>query len=279
MNSLRLDKFRVIASERKRITERIKELQPEISNRQIARTLGVGSKTVDRDLASDDAAARDNSGEINAPASGGASNDADTSRKANETNTPPSGRGESSPPALTGREAALTLERREHNRVTPNSGEQLWFTPAEYITAARNVMGGIDLDPASHPLAQETIQATLWYGPEQDGLAQPWHGRVWLNPPYSHPLIEQFIAKLLEEYRSGTVSEAIMVTNNCTETAWFHRAEAEAALLCFPRGRIPFYGHGDIGNSPLQGQTFFYYGQNDTAFRAVFEQWGFVRRR
>ena len=61
------------------------------------------------------------------------------------------------------------------------------YTTPDIIEAARELMGGIDLDPASCPMAQETVQATAWYGPGspfgEDGLAEPAAGRVWLNPP------------------------------------------------------------------------------------------------
>jgi hypothetical protein len=57
-----------------------------------------------------------------------------------------------------------------------------WFTPAKYIAAARAVLGGIDLDPASNAIAQATVRAGRYYSKDDDGLAQPWHGRVWLNP-------------------------------------------------------------------------------------------------
>lgn len=61
------------------------------------------------------------------------------------------------------------------------------FTPAEIVEAARGLMGGIDLDPASCELAQETVRAEVWYGTGSadgvDGFAEPWIGRVFLNPP------------------------------------------------------------------------------------------------
>lgn len=60
-----------------------------------------------------------------------------------------------------------------------------WYTPSLYIEAARQVMGGIDLDPASCAVADQTVKATNYFSQEEDGLAQTWHGRVWCNPPFS----------------------------------------------------------------------------------------------
>ncbi len=53
----------------------------------------------------------------------------------------------------------------------------------EYIKAAREVMGKIDLDPASDIEAQKVVKAKRIYDEEVDGLQQTWHGRIWLNPP------------------------------------------------------------------------------------------------
>jgi hypothetical protein len=61
------------------------------------------------------------------------------------------------------------------------------YTPKPIVTAARKVLGGIDLDPASCELAQHVVQAEAWYGPGspygENGLKEPWLGRVFLNPP------------------------------------------------------------------------------------------------
>jgi phage N-6-adenine-methyltransferase len=160
-----------------------------------------------------------------------------------------------------------------------STGAYEWFTPAQYVEAARQVMGGIDLDPASNATAQQWIKAGQIFTQSDDGLQQQWNGRVWLNPPYAQPLIGQFIDKLLAELATGRVEQAVLLTHNHTDTAWFHVAQSIADLICFTRGRINFVDDDGERGSPAQGQAFFYFGARAEAFLELFASFGFVVRR
>ncbi len=155
-------------------------------------------------------------------------------------------------------------------RVTYNSGENEWYTPADIIERARAALGGIDLDPASSEIAQQTVQATRYYTKETNGLAQPWAGRVWMNPPYDRS-IGQFIDKLLS---SPVVSEALVLTNNATETEWFQKLAARSACLCLLSSRVAFLDVDGTPGSPTQGQVLFYVGGNREKFQTAFEGQG-----
>ena len=115
-----------------------------------------------------------------------------------------------------------------------------WYTPPQYISLARAVLGDIDTDPASSALAQETVKARQFFDKDQNGLRQPWYGRVWLNPPYSKELIGRFIGKLLGEWNSGRVESCIALTHNYTDAIWFQDAISAANVVCFTQGRIRF---------------------------------------
>ncbi len=156
------------------------------------------------------------------------------------------------------------------------SGNDEWYTPAKYIDMVREVMGEIDLDPASCDFAQETIQAKTFYTEEEDGLAHSWRGRVWLNPPYSKGLIDQFVEKVCDEYAVGEMDQAIVITHNFTDTAWFHRLASSASAFCFTRGRVKFYTKEGVGNSPTSGHCFFYFGSDVNRFAEVFGSIGLV---
>ena len=156
------------------------------------------------------------------------------------------------------------------------TGENEWYTPAVHLQAARAVLGGIDLDPASSPLANETVGADQIFTMADDGLNQPWAGKVWLNPPYSQPAIANFAEKLASEWQDGNLESAIALTHNYTDTAWFHRLATTCSAICFTRGRIGFVNPEGKKAAPTQGQAFFYFGQDVDTFVDQFGPIGFV---
>lgn len=161
--------------------------------------------------------------------------------------------------------------------VANNTGNNEWYTPPAIIDAARMVLGGFDLDPASSEIANATVQAPLFYTAETDGLAQDWPiGRIWCNPPYATGLIGRFATRLAAEFRRG--SAGIVLTNNATETAWFQELAGVSSAICFPLSRVRFLRpEGEVG-APLQGQAIFYSGADADRFAERFSVFGIVVR-
>ena len=160
--------------------------------------------------------------------------------------------------------------------VVHNSGDNEWYTPKPYIEAAHTCMGNIDLDPASTPVANKVIKAKRIYTQKDNGLQQEWVGKIWLNPPYETALIGKFIDKLSASVESGTVIEAIVLTNNATDTKWFARLADVSSFLCFPTGRIKFWHSLKNSATPLQGQCVAYIGKNGKKFCGEFKRFGLI---
>ena len=154
-----------------------------------------------------------------------------------------------------------------------------WYTPQYIIDAAREVLGTIDIDPASDSEANKTVKAIKFYSVDEDGLLQDWRGRIWLNPPFANGLIDKFVDKLLAEIERGFVTAAICLTDNATETRWFRRLADNSVAIVFTTGRINFLKAGaSHSGTPTRGQAFFYYGDNPDKFFQVFSNFGWCCR-
>jgi phage N-6-adenine-methyltransferase len=146
-----------------------------------------------------------------------------------------------------------------------------WGTPLEIVEPIRAFFGHIDTDPASNDTAQRVVKAGRHFTKADDGLAQEWHGRVFLNPPYSRGLPDKFVDKLLQELAAGRTTAAILLVNNCADTRWFRKAARAASSVCFTHGRIKFLRpDGEKAGSPAQGQVLMYFGPDPETFEEAF---------
>jgi hypothetical protein len=155
------------------------------------------------------------------------------------------------------------------------SGSVEWFTPPEIVGRVRAVLGEINVDPASCDKAQEIVQAARYYTVYDDGMTQPWYGRVFLNPPLGIPHVANFTGKFIAEYTAGNMSAGVMLTHASSDAAWYHQLLDHADALCIVRGRIRFLGaDGRECGAPPQGQSIFYIGPDPATFAQKFAEVG-----
>ena len=168
---------------------------------------------------------------------------------------------------------------RAHKYAFPHtaylSAETEWYTQPFIVEMAREVMGSVDCDPASHEIPQRWIQAETYYTVETNGLNHKWEGNIWLNPPFASGVLPKFIDKFLEELHAGNIRQAIILTNNATETKWCSEIIKEASCICFPHGRLGFIkSPGETPQPPMQGQIVTYFGKRVDDFARIFGEIG-----
>lgn len=111
------------------------------------------------------------------------------------------------------------------------TGKNEWLTPPELLAK----LGQFDLDPCA-PINRPWSSAKKHYTVEDDGLVQPWFGRVFCNPPYDTHLISQFIKRCVEH------KNTIALTFARTDTRLFQELIfANADAILFIKGRLSFY--------------------------------------
>jgi ParB family chromosome partitioning protein len=138
----------------------------------------------------------------------------------------------------------------QHRSASPE-----WFTPPAIADAARVVLGGIDLDPASCAAANAVIRAARFLTKADNGFEQPWAGRVFHNPPSSPdrrpPLAAHWWAKLVTEWEAGAVPAAIFVGFNLDIIVTSQNSGTVSILdvpFCVPKSRLAFLSDSGGGN-------------------------------
>lgn len=175
-----------------------------------------------------------------------------------------------------GKEQVVEAAKAEDWKAVLDSGSPDWWTPAKYMRAVREVMGGIDLDPASCEQANETVKAEAYYTEEDDGLNQIWFGRVFLNPPYGKegpPFIEKFYI----EYGSAVTEGIVLVNSRSTDADWY--GPLFEGVMCFTDHRIDFDTPNRKAAGSTHGSCFIYFGPNEEKFAEVFAEFGNIVRR
>jgi hypothetical protein len=105
---------------------------------------------------------------------------------------------------------------------------QDWITPRFILDA----LGPFDLDPAAAEPRPWDCASESW---SQDGLTKPWHGRVFLNPPFDRRVVGDWVAKLA---RHG---DGVLLIHARTEAGWFEPIWQSASAILFLADRLHFH--------------------------------------
>lgn len=149
-----------------------------------------------------------------------------------------------------------------------------WYTPRWIAQLARQLMGGIDLDPASSEIAQRVINAKEYYTKDQDGYNKTWSGRVWLNPPFNDT--PRWVRRLCAAYEDRDVSQAILLVNSAPGYIWWEELW-RAYPVCMLRERVCFVRpDGSFHGAAKKGTTIAYLGPLLRDFERLWASYGRV---
>lgn len=147
-----------------------------------------------------------------------------------------------------------------------------WYTPTSLIDAERQVMGGIDLDPASCAEANVYVEADYYYTRRQNGLewSNPWFGKMHINPPGGSrkkdipSLVAPFWQRLVMEYeRRVTPAGRLETTMGLVEAGLIkkragktllsqqHRPVEQAMWVGFSLDQLQVLQNAGCGKTPL----------------------------
>jgi phage N-6-adenine-methyltransferase len=119
-------------------------------------------------------------------------------------------------------------------RALCTSESELYETPHDLFDRL-NSSFAFTLDVCATP---ENAKCPTFYTVADDGLAQPWDGVIWCNPPYGKP-IARWLAKANEAAKAGATVVCLVPVR--TDSRWWHDHVAMHEVEFLP-GRLRFVG-------------------------------------
>ena len=115
-----------------------------------------------------------------------------------------------------------------------SSKTDMWATPQDFFDKYNNIYQ-FETDVCASP---ENAKCAKYYTKEQNGLAQEWTGKCWMNPPYGRE-IKEWMKKAYESSLNGATVVCLVPAR--TDTAWWHDYSVKGNIE-FIRGRLKFGG-------------------------------------
>jgi phage N-6-adenine-methyltransferase len=110
-----------------------------------------------------------------------------------------------------------------------------WETP-QWFFETLNAEFEFTLDVCAQPV---NAKCPRFFTPEDDGLAQPWEGVCWCNPPYGRNVIDPWIAKARQSAMQGAIVVCLVPVR--TDTKWWHSHVVHGEIRFLER-RLKFGG-------------------------------------
>lgn len=157
-----------------------------------------------------------------------------------------------------------------------DSDSDRYFTSDEILSlVAAQWPDGIDLDPCGDEEAIVQAKQTYNIRRGEDGLLLPWHGKVWLNPPYSRP--EGWLHRAVLHASIGGEVLALVVA--AVGSSYWHRLVWPWASVCALSPRPKFTRPASVGPKRSAAQldhAVLYYGCHRQRFREVWQHRGAI---
>jgi phage N-6-adenine-methyltransferase len=134
--------------------------------------------------------------------------------------------------------------RRRKRSVHFSSATCEWATPPDLFDWLDRQFS-FTLDACA---SADNAKCCHYFTRKENGLAQPWTGRVWCNPPYGR-VIGQWVQKAWESTQSGAAELVVCLVPARVDTSWWHEY-CDRGEVRFLRGRLRFGGAGSSAPFP-----------------------------